>query len=90
MCIPETRRADYATYAATNSAADATWKNFVMENIPVGAGDEEPAVNVSWENAKAFYEWLNKRERRTYPRSDHGRRSHTGPPATVQPRPEPD
>lgn len=66
MCIHETRRADYATYAATNSAADASWKNVVMERIPVGAGNDEPAVNVSWDDAKAFCEWLGKKEGRTY------------------------
>ena len=31
-----------------------------MENIPVGSGRDEPVVNVSWDDAKAFCEWLRK------------------------------
>ena len=66
MCIHETRRADYATYAATNSGADSTWKTVVLEGVPVGAGDNHPVVNVSWDDAKAFCEWLSQKEGRTY------------------------
>lgn len=66
MCIHETRRADYAAYAATHPDADASWRNVSMEKIPVGAGDDEPVVNVSWDDAKAFCAWLGQKEGRGY------------------------
>ncbi|MGB3120616.1 MAG: serine hydrolase [Verrucomicrobiales bacterium] len=66
MCLHETRRADYAAYATTNPSADASWNHVVFEGTLVGAGDDEPVVNVSWDDAKAFCEWLGRKEGRTY------------------------
>lgn len=66
MCIHETRRADYAAYAAANPEADPSWKAVALEGVPVGAGDDHPVVNVSWDDAKAFCAWLGKKEGRTY------------------------
>jgi len=66
MCMHETRRADYAAYDATHPDTDASWQNVAVEKIPVGAGDDEPVVNVSWDDAKAFCAWLGSKEGRSY------------------------
>ncbi len=66
MCIHETRRSDYAAYAATNAGVDPSWKNVIHEGQAVGAGSDHPAVNVSWDDARAFCEWLGRKEGRLY------------------------
>ena len=66
MCAHETRREDYAGYVAENPGADASWKDVKLEGVPVGAGNDHPVVNVSWDDAKAFCQWLSKKEGRTY------------------------
>ncbi|MFO1486304.1 MAG: serine hydrolase [Verrucomicrobiaceae bacterium] len=66
MCIHETRRADFAAYAALHPETDASWKNVIFDGQPVGAQDNEPAVNVSWDAAQAFCQWLSRKEGRRY------------------------
>lgn len=66
MCIHETRRADYARYAAENPAADPSWRDAKLGSRSASVGDDHPVVNVSWDDATAFCEWLSKKEGRKY------------------------
>ena len=59
--IGDTRRKDYAAYAAANRAVNEDWKSPGFEQ-----SDDHPVVNVSWNDAKAFCQWLSKKEARTY------------------------
>jgi hypothetical protein len=73
--IWETRSKDYAVfmqsgaYTMTGSGVE-DWKNYQYGGVPVGRGAGEmvamsnhPISNVSHEDAKAFCEWLTKKER---------------------------
>ena len=67
FCIHETRWRDYAAYAEDKPGINAGWRNqthdgFVIEDSP----EEHPVVYVSWEDAKAFCEWLSEKEGKTY------------------------
>jgi formylglycine-generating enzyme required for sulfatase activity len=66
MCIHETRRKDYAAYAAVVPGVDPTWKTPKVDGKPLVQGDDHPVVAVSWEDAVAFCAWLGKKEGRTY------------------------
>ncbi len=63
FCIWETRVRDYAVYAKANRSVDASWQNVTADNAPVSRGPDYPVVSVSWDNAKAFCQWLTKKER---------------------------
>jgi hypothetical protein len=63
FCIWETRVRDYALYASANPGVDASWKNVMNQNLPVSKGPDDPVVSVSWDNAKAFCQWLTRKER---------------------------
>jgi formylglycine-generating enzyme required for sulfatase activity len=57
--IWDTRVKDYATFvSATHNAAGDEWKSPGFPQTP-----NDPVVNVSWDDAKAFCQWLTSKER---------------------------
>lgn len=58
VCRFETRVKDYQAFVA---ATNTEWPK---PEFP--QSDDHPAVNVSWQDAKAFCEWLGRREGRNY------------------------
>ncbi len=66
MCIHETRRADYAAFAAENADVNGAWKNVQVLGTPVSEKDDYPVVNVTWNEVTAFCAWLSAREGRRY------------------------
>lgn len=67
LCIHETRRSDYATYAAASKGVNNTWEKAKIPGLKTPAeAQEHPVAEVSWEDAKAFCDWLSKKEGKTY------------------------
>lgn len=66
LCIHETRKQDYAAYAAANDGVDTTWKTVSRNGALVSPGDDHPVVGVSWHDANAFCAWLSKKEGHSY------------------------
>ncbi len=66
MCTHETRRQDYAAFAAETPKVDATWKSQARDGIPCGHGDDHPVVGVNWHDAQAFCRWLSSKEGKTF------------------------
>jgi hypothetical protein len=60
--IYETRVRDYEAYAQANPNVNRAWVNPVFGGVAVTAGPDHPVVNVSWLDAKAFCEWLTRKE----------------------------
>jgi len=55
FCIWETRVRDYAAYANSNEGVNEYWK--------FETRDRQPVSGVNWHDAKAFCQWLTKKER---------------------------
>ena len=59
----ETRREDYAAFAASAIEVSRAWENPTFHDKPVGIQSTHPAVNVSWRDANRFCEWLTRTSR---------------------------
>lgn len=67
FCIHETRWKDYASYAKANPGVPRDWQNQTFDGIQLTERpDEHPVVNVNWEEATRFCEWLSRIEGKPY------------------------
>ena len=66
MSIHETRKKDYAAYAADAKGLNNEWKQVMTFNVPIGMTEDHPVVRISWNEAKSFCAWLSARENRNY------------------------
>ena len=66
FCIHETRRKDYAVFAADVPVGDSVWKTEDMYGVPLEDKDNLPVFGVGYEDAVAFCSWLSKKEGKTY------------------------
>jgi hypothetical protein len=62
FCIHETRRQDYAAFAAASPGVDDSWKSGDYNGVPYGHEDAHPVVSVSWGDAEAFCHWISNKE----------------------------
>ncbi|MBE7495938.1 MAG: protein kinase [Verrucomicrobiaceae bacterium] len=67
FCIHETRKKDYAAYAAETPGVDMTWKQpSIYHDLPVGAGEDHPVTQINLADCQGFCAWLSAREGRRY------------------------
>ena len=62
FCIWDTRVQDYAAYAAANRDVDGRWENPQLSGVAVTPSADCPVVNVNWNDANSFCDWLTKKE----------------------------
>lgn len=67
FCIHETRKGDYAAYAAATPGVNESWQNPPnYRGEPVSMADDHPVVMVNLTDAQAFCSWLSQKEGRRY------------------------
>ena len=66
FCRTETRVKEFAAFASVAEFRELTAHNAVWQEPRFPQGRDYPVVNVSWHDAKAFCEWLSKKEGREY------------------------
>ena len=57
-----TRVRDYAAFAEAQPALDPSWQHPTAHGVPVSPSGQHPVVNVSWNEANAFCQWLTQRD----------------------------
>jgi formylglycine-generating enzyme required for sulfatase activity len=57
----DTRVEDYAAFAA-HRPVDGSWATQQRDGVPVSRGPNYPVVGVSWDDARAFCQWLTEKE----------------------------
>lgn len=67
FCIHETRKKDYAVYAAEAAGVDPAWRSVVeYHGSRVSPSGDHPVVNVNLADAEGFCAWLSTKEGRRY------------------------
>jgi formylglycine-generating enzyme required for sulfatase activity len=62
VCIHETRRQDFQAYAAESNTAGDHWRDVIEAGVPVGKEGNHPVVNVNYDDAQGFCDWLSQKE----------------------------
>lgn len=66
MCAHETRRKDYEAFAASVPGVDQMWRTPAYDGKPLIQTEDHPVIFVSWTDARAFADWLSRKEGKHY------------------------